>query len=103
MLILVVLSCVLAIVDISLNMQGAKRELFPLSAPEGGPGVGIVRVYGPISVSRDDGPFGLEIGSDAIVKRLDDLERDGRIKAVVLRINSPGGTGAGRCMGWMGR
>ncbi len=91
-LILLVLSSVLAIIDISLNMQGSKREVYTLSAPSVGPGVGIVRVYGAIAVSNPGGPFDVAAGSDAILERLSELESDGRIRAIVVRINSPGGT-----------
>jgi protease-4 len=91
-LILLVLSSVLAIIDISLNMQGAKREVYPIGAPGIGPGVGIVRVYGPIAVSDPAGPFEMNAGSDAVLDRLSQLESDGRIRAIVVRINSPGGT-----------
>jgi protease-4 len=92
-LILLVLSSVLAIIDISLSMQGAGREGYHLRSPGTGPGVGIVRIYGPIAIdTAGGGPFGITYGSDAIVQRLDDLSRDARIKAIVVRINSPGGT-----------
>lgn len=92
-LILLVLSSVLAIIDISLTMQGSGRDGYRLRSPETGPGVGIVRVYGPIAIdTAGGGPFGVSYGSDAIVQRLDDLARDPRIKAVLVRINSPGGT-----------
>ncbi len=92
-LILLVLSSVLAIIDISITMQGTGRDAYRLRSPEIGPGVGIVRVYGPIAIdTAGAGPFGVSYGSDAIVERLDELSRDQRIKAVVVRINSPGGT-----------
>jgi protease-4 len=88
-LILLVLSSVLAIIDISLTMQGSGRDGYRLRSPETGPGVGIVRVYGPIAIdTAGGGPFGVSYGSDAIVQRLDDLARDPRIKAVLVRINS---------------
>jgi protease IV len=92
-LVLMVLSAVLAIIDISLTMQGTKREMHPLSAPDTGPGVGVVRIYGTISsIAKAGGPLDSDSGSDGIIRRLSELEADGRIKAIVLRINSPGGT-----------
>lgn len=89
---LLILSSILAIVDISLKMQRAKREVYPLSIPQIGPGVGIIRITGPIMFTNDGDPFSLKYGSEAILKRLTELEEDDRIKAIVVRINSPGGT-----------
>jgi len=92
-LVLMVLTAVLAIIDISLSIQGAKHDVYPFSAPGMGPGVGIVRVYGPITIdSRGGGMIEEGSSSDAVVERLTMLEDDKRIKAIVLRINSPGGT-----------
>ncbi len=56
------------------------------------PKIGIVRIYGIISVasSRGSSIFGLG-GSDRIVRELTDL-RKMKVKAVVLRVNSPGGS-----------
>ena len=86
---LLVLSLVLAIIDITLTMQKTKKRAFyPISAPGIGPGVGIVRVSGPIEFSFST----MSSGSEAIIKRLSELEQDSRIKAIVVRINSPGGT-----------
>lgn len=92
-LILMVLTAVLAIIDISLSIQGAKRDVYPFSAPGMGPGVGIVRIYGPITIDSQCGGM-IETGSssDAVVERLTQLEEDKRIRAIILRINSPGGT-----------
>lgn len=92
-LLLVLVSCVLAVIDISLKIKSSDQIGIKLPVPEYGPGVGVVRVYGPISVS-DSGSSYLSMGSgsDAIVKMLSKLGDDSRIKAIVLRINSPGGT-----------
>jgi len=89
---LLILSSILAIVDISLKMQGARREAYPFSVPQIGPGIGIIRITGPIMFTDTGDPFSLKYGSEAILKRLNELEEDDRIKAIVLRINSPGGT-----------
>jgi len=55
-------------------------------------GIAVVRLYGAIQTSSDQGVFGAQKGSDAIVKQLKDLGENERVKALVLRINSPGGT-----------
>jgi len=54
--------------------------------------IGLVKIYGMISVmpSRGNSVFGLR-GSDRIVQQLKRL-RKMAVKAVVIRINSPGGT-----------
>ncbi len=92
-LLLVVVACILAVIDISLKMKTTERKEISLPVPEFGPGVGVVRVYGAISISDASGSyFGLGAGSDAIVKKLSKLEESSKIKAIVVRINSPGGT-----------
>ena len=90
---LVVLSAVLAIVDISMTMQQKEKRQYTLDTPGFGPGVGVVRIYGRIQMaSQRTGMVGINAGADAIVDQLTRLERDSRIRAVVIRINSPGGT-----------
>ena len=91
-LVLMVLSSVLIIIDISLTLQGIKRDVYRIQAPGIGPGVGVIRIYGPIMVADEGGPLGLARGSDALLDRLSQLESDSRIRAIVVRINSPGGT-----------
>lgn len=87
------LSAVLAIIDIGLTMQDTTGKGYAISAPGVGPGVGIVRINGLIQFGKGgDGSFGLQSGSEAVLQRIDNLQRDKRIKAIVVRINSPGGT-----------
>lgn len=59
-------------------------------------GIAIVYIYGEIFVERQYSVFpGFMSGSDAIVDRLRKIDKNKYVKAVVLRINSPGGsTGA---------
>ncbi|MDD5687627.1 MAG: signal peptide peptidase SppA [Elusimicrobia bacterium] len=53
--------------------------------------IAIVNIYGTIKGSMaSSGPFSRD--SDKIVKRLKKISEDSSVKAVVLRINSPGGT-----------
>lgn len=56
-------------------------------------GIAIVYVYGPIRTGQrtETFPWGSQ-GSDAIVRQLRDLRSDEHVKAVVLRLNSPGGS-----------
>jgi protease-4 len=87
-----VLSSVIAIVDISLNMQQKRAAGITIVGPQIGPGVGIVRVEGPIEMISSGGAFGIRPGAEAVIERLSDLEKNSSIKAIVVRINSPGGT-----------
>lgn len=92
-LVLVVLSCLLAIIDIGLNMQSVEQKSFQIAMPEFGPGVGVLKIYGAIDISDSSGNvLGIESGADAIVRKLDKMSKDEKIKAIVVRINSPGGT-----------
>jgi protease-4 len=89
---LLVLSAVIAIIDISLNMQDTTIPVLGLGGPRVGPGVAIVRVSGTIEMLSDSGPFGVSHGAETVIRKLDEIENNPSIKAVVLRINSPGGT-----------
>lgn len=86
------LIAVIAIVDIGLKIEKKSKPDIKLSLPEFGPGVGIVRIEGAIEMSGPSSAFGMPEGAEAVIKRLGELEKDSNIKAVVLRINSPGGT-----------
>ena len=66
--------------------------------------VAVIYASGPISSgssSDGTGPFGSRmVGSDTVVKALKDAGDDKRIKAVVLRVDSPGGTSYASDMIW---
>jgi protease-4 len=58
--------------------------------------VGIISIEGPIICGSDTASaWGSDVYSDNIVSSLRSAADDPKIKAVVLRINSPGGTAAG--------
>ena len=95
------------LISISLGFSISNRMVVKTSSPEeidlsslsgvlGGSsdkdGIAVVRLYGAIQTSSDQGVFGSQKGSDAIVKKLKELGENERVKALVLRINSPGGT-----------
>ena len=90
----VLLSLLLSLFQIYFTMdrRGGKSSVF--SSVETSPGVGIVRITGPITMTGDGGSFGGPAtgGADAIVAELDDLAADPMVKAIVVRIDSPGGT-----------
>ncbi len=89
---LLALIAIIAIVDIGMKIDKKSKSDIKLSLPEFGPGVGIVRVEGAIEMSGPSSTFGVPQGAEAVIMRLNELEKDSNIKAVVLRINSPGGT-----------
>ncbi len=89
---LLVLSSVIAIVDISMNMQQKHGMGISLTGPPVGPGVGVVRIEGPIQLNGIQSPFGGMPSAEQVIRRLNELEQNGDIRAIVVRINSPGGT-----------
>ncbi len=57
------------------------------------PTIAVIRIEGAITGgSGSNGIFGVAAGSDQIIKQLHDVANDNNIKAVLLRINSPGGS-----------
>lgn len=61
-------------------------------ASEAKDGIAVVKVYGPIQTSSDGGMFSQKKGADAIVAKLKKLGKNDHVKAVVVRLNTPGGT-----------
>ena len=63
--------------------------------------VAIVYAVGPIGSGKSqEGAFGRMMGSDTIVKALREAGEDENVKAVVLRINSPGGSALASDLIW---
>lgn len=56
------------------------------------PGVAWIKVYGVIAQDGDSGPFSRPSGASAIAKKIREAGEDKNVKAIVLDINSPGGT-----------
>jgi protease IV len=58
------------------------------------PMVAVVYAVGPITQGSSDSMLGSdeEIASDDFIQMLDEIEKDKKIKAVILRVNSPGGS-----------
>ncbi len=55
--------------------------------------IGIVKIYGIITTQKAGGPFALqERGADYYVSRIKHLADNPRVKAIVIRVNSPGGS-----------
>ena len=64
--------------------------------------VAVVFASGPINVGRsNDSPFGGEVvGSDTVVQAVNDAANDGSVKAIVLRVDSPGGSALASDLMW---
>ncbi len=61
-----------------------------------GSGVAVIRVEGVISAGRNAGMFGeAGAGAESITEQIQRALRDRRVKALLIRINSPGGSAAG--------
>ena len=56
------------------------------------PGIAWIKVRGVIAQDNNAGPFNRPTGAGAIAKRIRQAAEDKHVKAIVLDINSPGGT-----------
>jgi protease IV len=79
------------ILTMALAMSGVSRE------PISGNHVALIKISGVITGGSSDlGMFGGESGgSETIIKQLESARKNRSAKAIVLRINSPGGSAAG--------
>jgi protease-4 len=91
-LVLLALTALIAIIDISLKIDKKNKSDFKMSFRDFGKGIEIVRIEGPIEMSDGSKTFGIPQGTESIIKQLSNIENNSDIKGVVLRINSPGGT-----------
>lgn len=90
------------------DTSGSSKEIAELlRVLSGGEGVGVphvavVRASGAISMSSSPSPFGGSegIGEAELGRTLHDLTRDDAVKAVVLRIDSPGGSALASDLLW---
>jgi protease-4 len=89
---LLALIAVIAIADVGLKIEKKSKSDMTLKMPQFGPGVAVIRIDGAIEMSGPSGVFADLSGAEAVIKRLGEIEKDSSIKAVVIRINSPGGT-----------
>ncbi|GAB4296791.1 MAG: hypothetical protein Kow0090_11960 [Myxococcota bacterium] len=62
---------------------------------QGKPVVAVVEIKGAIVDGRSGGSFifGNAVGDEDIVEALDDIANDPRVAAIIIRVNSPGGSG----------
>jgi protease IV len=69
---------------------------FSTQVGSGGDRIGLIYISGVIHAGRSTGSFLSEdtSGSDSLVRILDRVSRDDGVKAIVIRVNSPGGSAA---------
>ncbi len=89
---MLVFSAVIAIIDIGMKIPEKEKKTGGVRGLQFGPGIALVRIEGSIDFARSSSAFGFPSGAEAIIKKLDDIEKDSSIKGVIIRINSPGGT-----------
>ncbi|GAB4514094.1 MAG: hypothetical protein Kow0047_25850 [Anaerolineae bacterium] len=78
--------CALAVWAVSLISEGG---------PALGPAVALIRIEGTIASGRAPSPWVQGAYSEEIIRQLREADEDESVKAIVLRINSPGGTVVG--------
>lgn len=81
---------ILAIAVISLVFSGVGDDQEARERQKTG-GIAVIRVEGPIMGGRSDGVFSSYAGSATIMEQLRAAADDDWVKAVVLRLNTPGG------------
>ncbi|MZP30743.1 signal peptide peptidase SppA [Heliobacterium undosum] len=90
-----VVGAVLAVVALSVLLILFRPGAHRADGPSAGNTVAVVRLEGLIAdAGASGGLLGGESGSGQVIETLRRLQEDKQIKAVVLRINSPGGTSA---------
>ncbi|GIW23197.1 MAG: peptidase [Candidatus Sericytochromatia bacterium] len=68
------------------------NDLSSLNIVDDKPDIAIIDISGPIMYSSDDDPFSTNLGNaNKIISSLEDIKNE-NIKAVLIRLNSPGGT-----------
>src|SRR5436853_667687 len=89
--------------ELRITKADAYREISPESVGlNKGERIAIIYASGEIGGGRsDDGSFGGQsTGSDTMVKAINDARKDDSIKAIVLRVDSPGGSAYASDMIW---
>ena len=95
---------ILCIISVIFGILILRKEVKPAEEPAGGisgflktvpgkEGIAVVDIYGEISFQPITIPFGIGgRGADAIVEKIKNYSKNPKVKAIILRINSPGGT-----------
>lgn len=72
--------------------EGAASKLAVALGKSTRAGIAWIKVRGVIAQDNNNGPFSRPSGAGAVAKRIRDAASDKNVKAIVLDINSPGGT-----------
>ncbi len=72
--------------------ESSKTALVTNLNKKGEAGIAWIKIRGVIAESNDSGPFSRNQGASAIAKNIRSAAADKNVKAIVLDINSPGGT-----------
>jgi len=86
---LALLFCISIVLSLFQHKSSQKPD--SLSALANTDGIGVLTLYEPITISPPS-PFSPVTGVDGLIEQIKDFEKDKRIKALIVRINSPGGT-----------
>ncbi len=76
----------------SQEKESASAKLAGALSKSSKPGIAWIKVRGVIAQDNSSGPFSRPTGAGAIAKKVRDAAADKNVKAIVLDINSPGGT-----------
>lgn len=74
----------------------------PQARPTKGPKIAVIHATGPIMSGKSSSSLlGEEtMGSDTIIKAIESAKKDNNVKAIVLRVNSPGGSALASDLMW---
>jgi len=77
-----------AVVSLSRYLEGYPRSRGPASSK-----IAVIHAQGVITMGRSgfDLSYGMKMGSESIIRELKRVREDGSVKAVVMRVDSPGG------------
>lgn len=97
--IIIMLLCIISIIIGIFLLAKGKVLTKPWDSPgvtsiiaENGDAIGVVDLYGEIDFQPSSLSFGASSGADSIVEKINSFAKNSRVKAIIIRINSPGGT-----------
>ncbi|MGM0441778.1 MAG: signal peptide peptidase SppA [Elusimicrobiota bacterium] len=94
-IILLLVISILAAIVLTFRQETQEPKKFTLEEKSHfkGDAIGIVEIYGPITAdSNSSGLSGIPSGLNRILKNLKNYRENGKVKGVLIRLNSPGGT-----------
>lgn len=92
--ILVALSTAITLAAVIISLIRQPGRAVPLAFPGLSRNVAVVYLTGPIAFDQQSSLFGTGSTAEQALRDLERIEKDRSIRAVVLRINSPGGSAA---------